>query len=94
MKQNNIRGVLEKHQVVPVVTINNEAEVDGIITGLMSKGIFCIEVTLRTPYALSAIELIKAKYGNQISVGVGQLFRKNKLKLSKLWMWILLYHQE
>ena len=47
MKQNNIRGVLEKHQVVPVVTINNEAEVDGIITGLMSKGIFCIEANLQ-----------------------------------------------
>jgi 2-dehydro-3-deoxyphosphogluconate aldolase/(4S)-4-hydroxy-2-oxoglutarate aldolase len=83
MKQNNIRGVLEKHQVVPVVTINNEAEIDGIINGLIAKGIYCIEVTLRTPYALTAIELIKAKYSNQISVGVGTVVSKEQIEAVK-----------
>ncbi len=86
MKQNNIREVLEKHQIVPVVTINNEAEIDGIINGLRAKGIFCIEVTLRTPYALTAIELIKAKYGNQVSVGVGTVVSKEQIEAVKALM--------
>ena len=80
MKQNNIRGVLEKHQVIPVVTINNEEEVDGIISGLIEKGIFCIEVTLRTAFALSAIEIIKEKYGHQVSVGVGTVVSKEQIE--------------
>jgi 2-dehydro-3-deoxyphosphogluconate aldolase/(4S)-4-hydroxy-2-oxoglutarate aldolase len=83
MKQNNIRGVLEKHQVIPVVTIHNEEEVDGIINGLIEKGIFCIEVTLRTDFALSAIEVIKAKYGNKVAVGVGTVVSKEQIEAVK-----------
>jgi 2-dehydro-3-deoxyphosphogluconate aldolase/(4S)-4-hydroxy-2-oxoglutarate aldolase len=80
MKQNNIKGVLEKHKVIPVVTINNVDEIERIINGLIEKGIFCIEVTLRTDFALSAIEIIKSKYGHQLSVGVGTVVSKEQIK--------------
>lgn len=80
MKQNNIKRVLEKHKVIPVVTINNVDEIEGIINGLIEKGIFCIEVTLRTDFALSAIEIIKSTYGHQLSVGVGTVVSKEQIK--------------
>lgn len=83
MKQNNIRGILEKHPIIPVVTINNEAEVEGIIKKLQDNGISCIEITLRTDYALSAIKLIKATYGEEISVGVGTVVTKDQIDAIK-----------
>jgi 2-dehydro-3-deoxyphosphogluconate aldolase/(4S)-4-hydroxy-2-oxoglutarate aldolase len=83
MKQNNIRGVLKKHNVIPVVTINNEEEIDGIISALIEKNIFCIEVTLRTDFALTAIGLIKAKYGDKIDVGVGTVVSKEQIEAVK-----------
>lgn len=83
MKQNNIRGVLEKHPIIPVVTINNESEIDGIIKKLQDNGISCIEITLRTVYALTAIKLIKSMYGDKISVGVGTVVTKDQIDAIK-----------
>ncbi|MEN9997859.1 MAG: 4-Hydroxy-2-oxoglutarate aldolase [Bacteroidota bacterium] len=83
MKQNNIRGVLEKHPIIPVVTINNESEIDGIIKKLQENGISCIEITLRTDYALTAIKLIKSNYGDKISVGVGTVVAKDQIDAIK-----------
>ena len=83
MKQNNIRGVLEQHRIIPVVTIQEEGEVDEIILGLIENGIHCIEVTLRTDYALKAIELIKRKHSDKITVGVGTVVSQEQIEAVK-----------
>jgi 2-dehydro-3-deoxyphosphogluconate aldolase/(4S)-4-hydroxy-2-oxoglutarate aldolase len=83
MVQNNIQGVLEKHPIIPVVTIHEEKEVDAIIEGLMAKSIFCIEVTLRTEFALTALALIKARFGSQITLGVGTVVTKEQIQQVK-----------
>ena len=83
MIQNNIQNILAKHPIVPVVTIHSEDEIDGIIKSLISKNIFCIEVTLRTDFAFQALEIIKAKYGNQIAVGVGTVVNKTQIQKVK-----------
>jgi 2-dehydro-3-deoxyphosphogluconate aldolase/(4S)-4-hydroxy-2-oxoglutarate aldolase len=70
MNQNNIRAVLAKHPIIPVVTIHNESEIDGIIKSLLLKNIHCIEVTLRTNFSLKAIEIIKEKYASDITLGI------------------------
>ncbi len=75
MNQNNIFELLQKHPIIPVVTIHDLNEIDPLISGLIGKNIFCIEVTLRTSVAFEAIRLIKQKYGEQISVGVGTIVK-------------------
>ncbi|MFK8046592.1 MAG: bifunctional 4-hydroxy-2-oxoglutarate aldolase/2-dehydro-3-deoxy-phosphogluconate aldolase [Crocinitomicaceae bacterium] len=79
MTVNNIEAVLNEHPLVPVVTINNANEIDGIISKLKSKNIHCIEVTLRTDFALQALEIIKAEYANEISLGVGTVIAKKQV---------------
>ncbi len=83
MTQNNIKAVLSKHRIVPVVTIQSLNEVDEIISKLQSQGIHCIEVTLRTELAFEAIAQIKSKYGNTIDVGVGTVVNEAQIEKAK-----------
>ena len=69
--QNNIESILNKHSIIPVVTINNMNEIAHIINSILDKNIKCIEVTLRTKVAFEAVEFIKKNYGNKICVGIG-----------------------
>jgi 2-dehydro-3-deoxyphosphogluconate aldolase/(4S)-4-hydroxy-2-oxoglutarate aldolase len=79
MTQNNIREVLAKHPVIPVVTLNNAGEVDDVAKKLISQNIFCAEVTLRTPFAMEGIALMKSKYP-EISVGVGTVVNPQQVE--------------
>lgn len=79
MNQNNIAEVLSQHPVIPVVTINNEAEIPAIVSTLKANNIFCIEITLRTAYALEAIAYIKAHYADEFTVGVGTVVRPDQV---------------
>lgn len=77
MKQNNIEKVLRENPIIPVVTFNSKEEVDEVVQELLSKGIKCIEVTLRTDCAFDCIKYAKEKYGNEISVGMGTVTNVN-----------------
>ena len=79
MSQNNIKGILESHPIIPVVTIHEESEIEGIISSLKEKNIHCIEVTLRTSFALESIKIIKHKYGDSIVVGVGTVINTQQV---------------
>ena len=59
MAQNNIREVLAKHPTIPVVTFTHTDEVIPKMDALIARGIFCIEITLRTPAAYDCIALAK-----------------------------------
>lgn len=83
MNQNNIEAILANHKIVPVVTINNEAEIEGIIATLQAADIHCIEVTLRTAYAFDALAYIKKHYSDQITVGVGTVVTKEQVEKVK-----------
>lgn len=78
MTQNNIRKALEQHPIIPVVTLHNAAEVELIANKLVAQNIFCAEVTLRTPYAMEGIALMKSKYP-EISVGVGTVINMEQV---------------
>jgi 2-dehydro-3-deoxyphosphogluconate aldolase / (4S)-4-hydroxy-2-oxoglutarate aldolase len=79
MTQNNIREVLAKHPIIPVVTLNNADEVDDVAKKLIGQNIYCAEVTLRTAYAMEGIALMKAKYP-EISVGVGTVVNPQQVE--------------
>jgi len=59
MSQNGIRDILKTNQVIPVVTFHNTAEVNKSIDKLAHLGINCMEITLRTSFALEAIAYAK-----------------------------------
>src|SRR5258708_6709890 len=65
-----IEGVLRLSPVMPVVTIEDAAAAVDLARALVRGGIRVIEVTLRTPAALEAIEKI-ASAVPEISVGAG-----------------------
>ena len=67
-KQNNIREVLANHPIIPVVTFTKLDEVDAKMEVLLRNNVKCIEITLRTPVAYDAIQKVKERYGNEITV--------------------------
>ena len=79
-KQNNIREVLAKHPVIPVVTFSNLEEVDAKIEVLLRNNVKCIEITLRTPVAYDAIQKVKENYGSEITVGMGTVVLEAQIR--------------
>jgi 2-dehydro-3-deoxyphosphogluconate aldolase/(4S)-4-hydroxy-2-oxoglutarate aldolase len=69
--QNNIQAVLDKHQLIPVVSFNSLDEVEPCINLLLSKDIQCIEITLRTELAMASIERAIAVAPETFDVGAG-----------------------
>jgi 2-dehydro-3-deoxyphosphogluconate aldolase/(4S)-4-hydroxy-2-oxoglutarate aldolase len=78
-KQNNIREVLSKHQVIPVVTFNSLDEVGPKIEMLLSRNVNCIEITLRTAIAYDAIKKVLDLYGDKMTVGMGTVVLKEHI---------------
>src|SRR6266478_3173368 len=71
MKQDpTVEHFLRLSPVMPVVTIDDEAPAADLARALVRGGIHVIEVTLRTPAALRAIDAI-ARAVPEISVGAG-----------------------
>ena len=81
--QYNAKEILETNKIIPVVTIDNSFEIDKIIDNLNEKQIYCIEVTLRTKYSWSAIEIIKSKYGEKFKIGIGTVIKGEQIEKSK-----------
>lgn len=80
--QNNIAEILENNPLIPVVTIQNSADVDKLYLKLSEKGIKCIEITLRTDFAWEGIALFKKKYGHEFKVGVGTVISRTQIHKS------------
>jgi 2-dehydro-3-deoxyphosphogluconate aldolase/(4S)-4-hydroxy-2-oxoglutarate aldolase len=64
--------LIEHISIVPVVVIEDKATAGGLAKCLRDAGVTAIEVTLRTPDALAAIEII-AKEVPEILVGAGSI---------------------
>src|ERR1700756_2802173 len=76
-----IEQFLRLSPVMPVVTLNDAAVAADLARALVRGGIRVIEVTLRTPVALSAIEVI-AREVPEITVGAGTVLSVADLKSS------------
>lgn len=64
--------ILKMTPVVPVITIQNEEDAVPLAQALVKGGIPVLEVTLRTPFGLSAISRIKQEVPNAV-VGAGTI---------------------
>jgi len=79
-KQNNIREVLAKHPIIPVVTFTKLDEIDAKMEVLLRNNVKCIEITLRTPVAYDAIQKVKEDYGDQFTVGMGTVVLEQQIR--------------
>jgi 2-dehydro-3-deoxyphosphogluconate aldolase/(4S)-4-hydroxy-2-oxoglutarate aldolase len=80
MAQNDIRTVLSQHPTIPVVTFHHTDEVAPKMEALIARGIFCIEITLRTPAAFDCIALAKKHYGDRCAIGMGTVVKVEQIE--------------
>lgn len=67
-----IRRILQRAPVVPVIVVHDVADAAPLATALVEGGLPVLEVTLRTPAALEAIQAMRRAVPEAI-VGVGTL---------------------
>lgn len=70
----NIRAILALAPVIPVITIEDVAQAAPLARALCAGGLRVLEVTLRTPACLPAVEAMRAAVPEAV-VGVGTLAR-------------------
>lgn len=78
-KQNNIRNILNGHSIIPVVTFTENDNPIAFMDYLIQNGIRCIEVTLRTPQGMEAIQRLKDEMGDDILVGAGTVISPGQI---------------
>ena len=83
MVQNGIETILKHNPVIPVATIHNAEELETILSKIQVAGIHCIEITLRTGYALEAIKELKSRNIPGFFVGVGTVIRPEQVEQVK-----------
>ena len=70
--ETDIKKLLAGVAVLPIVVIDEAKQAPALADTLLSSGLTAIEITLRTPTALDAIEAI-AKHCPQITIGAGSV---------------------
>lgn len=70
----DIRDLLRRARVIPVLTVEDDQDAVDLAKALFDGGLWMLEVTLRTPGALGAVQRI-AKALPEAVVGVGTLTR-------------------
>lgn len=66
---NDIYSIMTKAPVIPVLVIDDVADAVPMAEALVAGGLPCLEVTLRTPCALDAIEAMKTVPGAIVGAG-------------------------
>jgi len=64
-------GSFALHPVIPVVVIEDASAAVELARALMSGGILCAEITLRTSAGVASIAAIASTLGDEFSVGAG-----------------------
>ena len=75
----NIEQVLKHQKYVPVVTFAETDDVGRFADFLLDQGVSCIEVTLRTPFAMQAIRDLKNAYKDRLVIGAGTITRVHQI---------------
>lgn len=58
----SIKDILAPHRIIPVATIQDAEDIVPLIKALMAGNIYCLEITLRTAAAMSAIKLARQQF--------------------------------
>jgi len=79
MKQNKIQAILSRAPVVPVLVVDDASRAVDMAKALVAGGLPAIEITLRTPAALAAIEAVASRVADAIP-GVGTVLSAKDLE--------------
>lgn len=79
--QNGIRNVLQGHKTIPVVTFVEGDDPVQFMHYLLSINVSCIEVTLRTPQGIKAIESLRLTFGKEITIGAGTVIDVSQVEI-------------
>jgi 2-dehydro-3-deoxyphosphogluconate aldolase/(4S)-4-hydroxy-2-oxoglutarate aldolase len=79
MSQNNIRGLLANHKVIPVINFKTLNEVEQTIAKLIKRDIHCIEITLRNELAYDCIRAAKHLNIEGFYIGIGTVVTKEQI---------------
>ena len=79
MDYSKITSLLSAAPIVPVLTIPDDADCTALAQCFQRAGLTAIEVTLRTPGALKAIEVMKAA-APDLAVGAGTIINRTTLE--------------
>ena len=75
----DIEQVLKYQKYVPVVTFEETDDVGRFADFLLDQGVSCIEVTLRTSFAMQAIRDLKNAYKDRLVIGAGTVIRVHQI---------------
>lgn len=78
-KQNKLDAILLRAPVVPVLVVEDAARAVDMATALVAGGLPAIEITLRTPAALEAVEAVASRVAGAIP-GVGTVLSAKHLE--------------
>ena len=74
--QNGIREKLEGHQEIPVVSFKKGDDPVHFMEYLYQSGVFCMEVTLRSDFAMEAIAILQKNKPENFLIGAGTVINK------------------
>lgn len=78
--QNKIQEILSGHKQIPVVSFEADDDPIAFMEYLISKGVYCIEVTLRTSAAFQAIDSLKKRNFSDVIIGAGTVINSKQVE--------------
>ena len=70
---------MQGHPLVPVITFFEGDDYKGMMNHLINQGVKCIEITLRTPQGMEAIEQLKKSFPDEVLIGAGTVTKKEQI---------------
>ncbi|HLF66405.1 MAG TPA: bifunctional 4-hydroxy-2-oxoglutarate aldolase/2-dehydro-3-deoxy-phosphogluconate aldolase, partial [Gammaproteobacteria bacterium] len=77
-----ITEILAQPPVIPLITLYKMEDARPVAKALMEGGLTSLEITLRTPVALSCVGIIREAFP-QLTVGVGNVLQQEQLHAAK-----------
>lgn len=71
MKKEKVLSFIKNLGIVPVLRADSAAEAVQMAEAIIAGGINCLEVTMTVPDAVSVIETLSQKYGEDVLIGAG-----------------------
>ncbi|MER5739635.1 bifunctional 4-hydroxy-2-oxoglutarate aldolase/2-dehydro-3-deoxy-phosphogluconate aldolase [Streptomyces sp. NPDC002262] len=75
-----LMNALRSHRLLAIIRTATTHSLGPVIETLVDSGVRCLEVTLPTPGSLDAIASARARYGDDIAVGVGTVLSPSDVR--------------
>ncbi|MEB3102465.1 bifunctional 4-hydroxy-2-oxoglutarate aldolase/2-dehydro-3-deoxy-phosphogluconate aldolase [Ferviditalea candida] len=82
---NNVMQTILQHKLIAIIRSDSITDIENIVAALHDAGIKAVEVTMNTPDALKAIELLSRKYrSSDLLIGAGTVLEGTTARLAIL----------